>query len=120
MPPMNSSGMNTAARDSVIDRIVKPISAEPSSAAWSRPLPVSMCLTMFSSTTMASSTTNPTHSVNAIRESVSRLYPRRNITGNVPTTESGNAREGMTVAETFRRKKKMTRITRTMLMNSVN
>ncbi len=35
---MNSTGMNTAASDSVIDRIVKPISVEPSSAACERRL----------------------------------------------------------------------------------
>ena len=29
MPPMNSTGMNTATSDSVIDRIVKPISPDP-------------------------------------------------------------------------------------------
>ena len=33
MPPMNSTGMNTAASDSVIDMMVKPISREPLSAA---------------------------------------------------------------------------------------
>ena len=29
MPPMNSTGMNTAASDRVMDRMVKPISREP-------------------------------------------------------------------------------------------
>ena len=33
MPPMNSTGMKTAASESVIDRMVKPISREPLSAA---------------------------------------------------------------------------------------
>ena len=33
IPPMNNSGMKTAARDSVIDRMVKPISPAPSMAA---------------------------------------------------------------------------------------
>ena len=33
MPLMNTIGMNTAASDTVIDRIVKPISADPSIAA---------------------------------------------------------------------------------------
>ena len=36
MPPMNSTGMNTAASDSVIERMVKPISRAPSRAACSR------------------------------------------------------------------------------------
>ncbi len=33
MPPMNTMGMNTAASDRVIDRMVKPISLEPLTAA---------------------------------------------------------------------------------------
>ena len=41
-PPMNKTGMNTATSDRVIDRIVKPISLEPSSAACSGVLPISM------------------------------------------------------------------------------
>jgi hypothetical protein len=70
-PPMNSTGMKTAASESVIDRIVKPISLAPISAASTRPLPSSMCRTMFSSITTASSTTKPTQRVSAISEMMS-------------------------------------------------
>ena len=73
MPPMNSSGMNTAASEMVMDRMVKPISREPSMEACIALLPISMWRTMFSSMTMASSTTNPTESVNAIRDKLSTL-----------------------------------------------
>ena len=72
-PPMKSTGMNTAASDSVIDTIVNAISFDPSIAACSRGFPISMCRTMFSSMTMASSTTKPTDSVSAIIERLSRL-----------------------------------------------
>ncbi len=72
-PPMKSTGMKTAASDSVIETIVNAISFEPSSAACSRGLPISMCRTMFSSMTMASSTTKPTESVSAISDRLSRL-----------------------------------------------
>ena len=65
--------MNTAASEIVIDTMVKPISLAPSSAACMRGLPISMCRTMFSSMTMASSTTKPTDSVRAISERLSRL-----------------------------------------------
>ena len=41
-PPMNSTGMNTATSDSVIDRMVKPISREPFSAASNGRIPSSM------------------------------------------------------------------------------
>ena len=70
---MNRTGMKTAASDIVIETIVKPISLEPSSVACSRDLPISMCRVMFSSITIASSTTKPTQSVKAISERLSRL-----------------------------------------------
>ena len=73
MPPMKRTGMNTAARDIVIEMIVNTISREPSSVACSTLLPISMWRVMFSSITMASSTTKPTQSVNAISEMLSRL-----------------------------------------------
>ncbi len=73
MPPMNRTGMNTATSDSVMEMIVKPISFEAANAASIRPFPISMCRTMFSSITMASSTTKPTDSVSAIRERLFRL-----------------------------------------------
>ena len=73
MPAMNSSGMNTATSEMVMDMMVKPISAAPSSAACMGFFPISMWRTMFSSITMASSTTNPTASVSAISDRLSRL-----------------------------------------------
>ena len=60
IPPMNNSGIKTAASDRVMERMVKPISLAPSIAACIGVLPISMWRTMFSSMTMASSTTNPT------------------------------------------------------------
>ena len=73
IPPMNSTGMKTAASDSVIETIVKAISLEPRSAAVIASSPCSICRTMFSSITIASSTTKPTESVRAISERLSRL-----------------------------------------------
>ena len=73
MPPMNSTGMNTATSDTVIETIVKPISRDPSSAACIGLFPISMCRTMFSSMTIASSTTKPTESVSAMSDRLSRL-----------------------------------------------
>ncbi len=72
-PPMNTSGMNTATSEMVMDRMVKPISRAPSKAACRAGFPISMWRTMFSSITMASSTTNPTDSVSAISDRLSRL-----------------------------------------------
>ena len=73
MPPMNRIGMKTAASDTVIDTMVKAISFDPSSAACMRVLPISMWRTMFSSMTIASSTTKPTDSVSAISVRLLRL-----------------------------------------------
>jgi len=49
--------MNTAANEIVIERMVKPISFAPVRAASIGGSPISMCRTIFSSITMASSTT---------------------------------------------------------------
>ena len=111
MPPMNSTGMNTAASESVIETIVNPISREPLSAASNGCSPFSRCRTMFSSITMASSTTNPTERMRAIMDRLSRLKFSRYITENVPTMENGSAMLGIAVAEALRRKRKITRTT---------
>jgi hypothetical protein len=120
MPPMNSTGMNTAASESVIDTMVKPISFAPSRVAWRRFLPISRWRVMFSSITIASSTTKPTQSVSAISEMLSRLKPKAYISAKVPTIDIGSARLGMTVAVTLRRKAKMTPTTRASASSSVN
>jgi len=73
MPPMNSTGIKTADRERVMDTMVKPTSRAPSKAACMRLFPISMCLTMFSSMTMASSTTKPTDKVRAMSDRLSML-----------------------------------------------
>jgi hypothetical protein len=72
-PLMNSTGMNTATSERVIEIIVKPISREPRKAASITRSPPSTWRTMFSSMTMASSTTNPTDSVKASSDKLSML-----------------------------------------------
>src|SRR5580704_11670318 len=119
-PPMKMSGMNTAASDSVIDKIVKPTSADPWNAAAIGAWPASMCRTMFSSMTIASSTTNPTARVSAISERLSRLKLSRYIIENVPTIAIGSVKLGMIVATTLRRNKKMTSTTSISASSSEN
>ena len=72
-PPIKKSGMKTAISEIEIDKMVKPISPAPSSAACNGDAPPSICLTMFSTITMASSTTKPTAIVSAIKDRLSRL-----------------------------------------------
>ena len=99
MPPISSTGMNTAISEKVIDTMVKPISREPLSAASNGRMPPSMWRTMFSSMTMASSTTKPTESVSA--KSVMLLIEKSKayIAAQVAISEIGTARPGMMVAD---------------------
>jgi len=70
-PPMNRTGMNTATSEMVMEMMVKPTSREPTSAAWKGSMPSSIWRMMFSSMTMASSTTKPTANVRASSEMLS-------------------------------------------------
>ena len=70
---MARMGMNTATSDRLIERTVKPTSLEPSMAAWKRGMPASTWRVMFSSTTIASSTTKPVAMMSAISDRLSRL-----------------------------------------------
>ena len=72
-PGMKKIGMNTATSDTEIEMMVKLISREPISAACKGVSPFSTWRTMFSSITIASSTTKPTASVMASSEMLSRL-----------------------------------------------
>ncbi len=72
-PGMKTSGMNTAASEMVMERMVKLISFAPFRLASSAFSPRSMRRTVFSRKTMASSTRKPMASVSAISERLSRL-----------------------------------------------
>src|SRR6266540_7150991 len=110
-PPISSTGMNTAISEQVIEMMVKPISRAPLSAASNGRMPPSMWRMMFSSMTMASSTTKPTDSVNASNVMLLMENPNAYIAAQVPTRDIGTASAGMMVAEAERRNRKMTRMT---------
>ncbi len=76
-PRMNTTGKKIAAMAMVAAMAAKVISTEPSSAALRRDLPISACLTMFSSTMMASSTTMPIASESPSRVNVLRVNPMK-------------------------------------------
>ncbi len=120
MPPMSRSGMNTATSDRLIDSTVKPISREPWSAASNGEAPSSMWRWMFSTTTMASSTTKPTAMVSAISDKLSRLKLNMYIAAHEPSSASGTVMLGMTVAQKLRRNSRTTSTTRAMVSPSVN
>src|SRR5438132_8996995 len=75
---------------------------------------------MFSTTTMASSTTKPMAMVSAISDMLSRLKLSRYIAANEPSSASGTVMPGMNVAQKLRRNKRMTRTTRPIVSTSVN
>ena len=119
IPPMSRMGMNTAISEKLIDSTVKLTSFAPSSAAWKGVRPRSMWRETFSSTTIASSTTNPVAMVSAIRDRLFRLNPARYITPKVATSETGTATAGMSVARALRRNTNTTRITNAIAISSV-
>jgi len=82
-------------------------------------MPVSIWRTIFSSMTMASSTTKPTDSVSASIVMLLMENPSAYIAANVPTSDTGTASPGMMVAGTFRRNRKITRMTKAIAINSV-
>src|ERR1700686_4140191 len=120
MPLISSNGMNTAISEQEIDSTVKPISREPLSAAVNGGSPCSTWGEMFSTTTMASSTTKPTAMVSAISDKLSRLKCIRYIAANEPASASGTVTLGMSVAQKLRRNKRITSTTRQMVSSSVN
>ena len=91
--------MNTAASEADIETIVNPISREPFSAAANGVSPSSIWRTMFSSITIASSTTKPIERMSAIIERLFKLKWSSCITVNVPRIENGSASAGIKVAE---------------------
>ena len=77
MPLISSSGMKTAISEMLIEMTVNPISRAPLIADCSGVVPASRWRKIFSSTTMASSTTKPTAMVKAISDRLSKLKPAR-------------------------------------------
>ena len=75
-------------------------------------MPSSTCRDMFSSTTIASSTTKPVATVSAINDRLSRVYPSRYMAAKVPAMETGTATAGISVARALRRNRKTTPVTR--------
>ena len=73
MPPIKRIGMNTAMSERLMEITVNPTSRAPRSAARNGDIPCSMWRVTFSSTTIASSTTNPAAMVSAMSERLLRL-----------------------------------------------
>ena len=118
-PPINNSGINTATSDKLIDSTVKPTSRAPSSAALNLSMPASIWRLVFSSTTIASSTTKPVATVSAIRLKLFKLKPSKYMTLNVPSSDTTVATAGINVARALRKNALTTNTTSTIDINSV-
>ena len=81
--------------------------------------PSLMCRSTFSSTTMASSTTMPMASTRPNMVRVLMEKPRAYMPANVPTMDTGTARQGISVARQFWRNRYTTRNTSTIASKSV-
>ena len=88
------------------------------SAASSGGTPFSTCREMFSSTTMASSTTRPVATISAISDRLFSEKPHRYITAKLPTSETGTAATGMMAARTLARNSSTTTMTRATAISS--
>src|SRR5215813_11239863 len=75
---------------------------------------------MFSSMTIASSTTKPTESVSASSVMLLIEKPKAYISAQVLISDTGTASEGMTVAAAERRNRKITSTTSVIAIPSVN
>ncbi len=105
---MKSSGISTAMSEMVSETSVKPISLAPSSAASNGVWPSSRWRAMFSTITIASSTTKPVAMVSAISVRLLIEKPARYITPKVPMSDSGTTTLGMSVAGMLRRNRNVT------------
>ena len=112
-PPIIRMGMKTAMSEMLMERTVKPTSCAPLSAASMRVEPFSICREMFSSTTIASSTTKPVATVRAMRVMLLREKPARAMTANVPRIETGTTIAGISVMRASPRNRNTTKVTRT-------
>ncbi len=109
MPPMKLTGEKIAAIDSEMAMTARPISSAASSDARQADLPMRMWRTMFSISTMASSTRMPVTSVIASRLTRLSEKPIACIAQKVGMTESGSATAVTTVARMSRKKTNTTR-----------
>ncbi len=119
IPGMNAGGINTDISTSVTPRIGANSSCIAAMLAWRGLLPRSMCWTVPSTTTMASSTTMPMASTTA--KSVSRLMvkPIADMAAKEPMIVTGTVVAGTRVARQSCRNSTMTSSTSTPASNRV-
>ncbi len=116
---MNSRGMNAATREKLMETTVKPISPAPLIAASRMPSPASRWRWMFSTTTMASSTTKPTATTMATRVRLFRLKPSTYIKAKLAVRDTPSTAETIRVADHWRRNSAITATTSSTAISRV-
>ena len=119
MPGMNAVGTNTATRMSAIAMTGAETSRMAFSVASVGDRPCSMLCSTASTTTIASSTTRPIASTSPNSDSVLIEKPSSGNTAKVPTSDTGTASSGISVARKPCRKTKTTMMTRISASKSV-
>ena len=105
IPSMNRSGMNAATSDRLMEITVKPICRAPSRAARIGDEPRSRLRNMFSIMTIASSTTKPTETANAISVRLLMENPAAHMAAQVPASDKGTVMPAARVGVPRRRKR---------------
>src|SRR5258708_4186826 len=108
MPLMKLTGRNTAMMVNEVATTASPISSAASSAAWKPLLPMRICLTMFSISTMASSTSTPATRERPNSVMVLIVNPINCMNANVGIADSGIANAEIKVARQLPRKNQTT------------
>ncbi|MCY1243431.1 hypothetical protein D9M72_564460 [compost metagenome] len=120
-PGMKATGTKTESRTRVMATIAPVISRMARRAASGACMPgfSSITRSMFSTTTIASSTTMPIASTIAKSETVFSEKPIARMTAKVPISATGTATSGISVALTLPRNRKTTMMTSTKASSSV-
>ena len=115
---MKAAGTNTADSTRAMAITAVPTSSIVKWAASRGLMPCAIWRSIFSITTMASSTTMPIASTNPNSVSVLMEKPNADMTANVPISETGMAMMGMSAVRHDCRKSRMTQTTSTTDSNS--
>ena len=110
-PPMKRIDTKTTLNATVIATKVNPTSRTPRRAALTGVSPRSRWREMFSSTTMASSTTRPAATISAISDRLFSEKPHAYITAKVAIRQTGMATLGIAAARALPRNSHTTRMT---------
>ncbi len=119
-PGRNDRGTNTAASVADVVTTAKNTCCVPSTAAARGPMPSLRRRTMFSSTTMASSTTSPVASTSARSVRMLTENPASQIAATVPISATGSVTAGISVARMSVRNSQMIATTSTVAISSVD